>query len=147
MEKRLGQELSSLFGLLLFGLVIFFGLYHFMQRFATEPSVHSLMGSNSRPDAFYNETPPSEPARGRYVLHLNESLTVGKASLTYRGLTERSYFLVDVIIPELDPRRPYKYSFTIDTAEQGFRLAGHDFKLDSIGADYVRLVREMPPSE
>jgi len=147
MEKRLGQELSSLIGLLLFGCAAFLGLYHLSQRYATDNVAHHLLDMMARPDSYYNKIPPSEAAQGRYVLHLNQSLTVGKASFTYRGLTGRSDFLIDVIIPALDPQRPYKYRFNINAAEQGVRLGGYDFKLDSIRADYVRLVREMPPSE
>lgn len=147
MEKRLGQELSSLLGLLLFGCVAFLGLYHFSQRFATDNVAHHLLDMMARPDSFDNKIPPSEPAQGRYVLHLDRSLSVGKASFTYRGLTERAHFLIDVIIPALDPQRPYRYRLNINAAEQGLRLGGYSFKLDSIRADYVRLVREMPPAE
>jgi len=147
MEKRLGQELSSLIGLLLFGCIAFLGLYHFSQRFASDNVAHHLLDMMARPDSYYNKIPPSEPAQGRYVLHLNRSLSFGKANFTYRGLTEHAHFLIDVTIPALDPQRPYRYRLNINAAEQGIRLGGYSFKLDSIRADYVRLVREMPPSE
>jgi len=147
MEKRLGRELSGLLGLLLFGSVAFLGLYHFSQRFASDNVAHHLIDMMARPDSLYNKIPPSEPTQGRYVLRLNQSLSVGKARFTYRGLTERAHFLIDVIIPALDPQRPYKYRLNIHAAEQGFRLAGYNYKLDAVREDYVRLVREIPPSK
>lgn len=147
MEKRLGQELSSLFGLLVMGFVVFLGLYHFSQRFSSDFSDRYLNRNKDHPDTFHNEILPSDAVRGGYFFHLNQNQNIGKASLIYRGLAEPSHFLIDVIIPELDPQRPYKYKLNIDTAERGFRLGGYDFKLDSIGQDYVRLKREKPPSE
>jgi hypothetical protein len=147
MQKRLGQKLNSLAGLMLFGFVVFLGFYHISQRYASELSVHNMMRTKDRPDTFYNERLSSEPARGRYVFHLNQSQSIGKVDLVYRGLAGGSEFLIDVVIPELDPQRPYKYRLDIDTAENGFRLAGYDFRLDSVGAEYVRLVRERPLSK
>ena len=147
MEKRLGQELSSLFGLLVMGFVVFLGLYHFSQQFSSEYSDRYLNRNKDHPGNFHSEILPSDPVTGRHVFQLNQKRTIGKASFIYRGLAERSHFLIDVIIPALDPQRPYKYKLNIAAAEQGFRLGGYDLKLDSIDKDHVRLVREKPPSE
>jgi len=147
MEKRLGQELGSLLGLLVMGFVVFLGLYHFSQRFSSEFSDRYLNRNKDRPDTFHNEILPSDTIKGRYVFQLNQNQDAGRASFIYRGLADRSHFLIDVIIPELDPQRTYQYKLNIDAAERGFRLGGYDFKLDSIRKDYVRLVREKPPSK
>jgi hypothetical protein len=141
MEKQLGRKLGSLFGLVVFGLILFLGFYHFSQRFASESSVHNLMRQKARPDTFYQETLLSDAARGRYVLHLNQSQSIGKVNLIYRGLAGKSICRIDVIIPELDPDRPYRYNLDIETAEKGFRMAGTAFKLETWQKNYIRIVK------
>ena len=144
MEKRLGQKLISFIGLLVFGLIVFLGFYHFSQRFASEYSVHNVMKQRERPDTFYRETVVSDAAKGEYVLRLNKIQSIGEIDITYRGLTADSKFLVEVIIPQLDPQRPYKHSLDIHAARHGFRMAGSEYKLDSVGENYIRLIRKKP---
>ncbi len=144
MEKRMGQKLVNLFGLMLFGFLIFIGFYHFTQRFASPDSVHRQLGSGDRSNAFSNEKLPAAAAKGKFIFHLNKSQSIGKANLIYRGLEGKTICLIDVIIPELDPERPYKHRLDIDTAEKGFRIAGNSFKLVSVGDTYIRLVKETP---
>jgi hypothetical protein len=102
------------------------------------------MKTKERPDTFYRETLASEAAQGKYVLRLNGIQSIGKVDIIYRGLTADSKFRVDVIIPQLDPQRPYKHTLDIDAARQGFRMAGSEFKLDSVGENYIRLIRKKP---
>lgn len=145
MEKRIGQKLGSLFGLMLFGFVLFLGFYHFSQRFASEYSLHTPQLTKDRPRAFHNEVLPARTVKDRrYDFQRDQARSIGKIKLTYRGREGRSICLIDVVIPELDPQRPYKYRLDIDTAEKGFRMAGYQFKLVSIGKNYIRLIRETP---
>jgi len=141
MEKRLGQNLVSLFGLLVFGFVLFLGFYYFSQRFAAEHSVHNLMRGTGTSN---EKRQASEAVQGRYVLHLNQSRSIGKVNFVYRGLAGNAVCRIDVIIPDLDPERPYKYRLDIGTAEKGFRMAGHNFKLETAGKNYIRLVKTAP---
>jgi hypothetical protein len=147
MEKRLGQKLGSLLGFVLFGFLLFLGFYHFSQRFASQHSIHNQLGSADRANAFPNENRSTEAADGRYVLHLDQSQTIGKVNLVYRGLEGNSICLIDVIIPDLDPERPYKYRLDIETAEKGFRMAGYNFKLETTGKNYIRLVEAAPGNQ
>ncbi len=135
----MGRKLGSLFGFLLFGFLIFLGFYHFSQRFASQYSAHNLLRKTDRPDTFYNEILPSDAARGKYVLRLNLRQSVGKTQLVYRGLEGQKTCLVDVIIPELDPDRPYKHRLDIEMAKRGFRMAGHNFRLVAVGENYLQL--------
>lgn len=144
MGKRLGQKLGSFIGLLVFGFVVFLGFYHFSQRFASEHSVHNVMKNRERPDTFYRETLASEAAKGEYIFRLNEIQSAGNVDIIYRGLIADSKFLIDVIIPQLDPQRPYKHALDINAARHGFRMAGSEFKLDSVGENYIRLIRKKP---
>lgn len=85
--------------------------------------------------------PPEEAiVQGRYVLHLDQSGTIGKVHLIYRGLDGDTICLIDVIIPDLDPERPYTYRLDIETAERGFRMAGRNFKLETTKKNYIRIV-------
>lgn len=140
MDKRLGQKLGSLLGLIVFGFVMFLGFYYFSQRFASEYSVHNVMKQQDRP-AVYKEKSLSEVAQGRYVLYLNQSQPIGKVNLVYRGLEGKSTCRLDVIIPELDPDRPYQHRLDIETAEKGFQVAGYTFKLEALRKNYIRLVK------
>ncbi len=144
MEKRLGQKLGSLFGFILFGFVLFLGFYHFSQRFASQHSIHNQLGTTDRSNAFPKEKRATKATNGQYVLYLDQSQSIGKVNLIYRGLAGKAVCLIDVIIPELDPERPYKYRLDVDTAEKGFRMAGYNFKLASVGKNYVRIERTTP---
>jgi len=144
MENRIVQKLGSLFGLMLFGFILFLGFYHFSRRFASPHSVHSLMRNTDRSGTFHNEILPDRAVADGYTFHRDQGRTIGKAKLTYRGLEGSSVCLIDVIIPELDPYRPYKYRLDVETAEKGFRMAGYTFKLVSVGQNAIRLVRETP---
>ena len=73
----------------------------------------------------------SNPAREKILLALNHEKTIGKSKIIYRGLEGSLKFKIDVVILELDPQAYYGYRFPIDDARQGFRLAGHNFKLIS----------------
>ena len=140
MEKRLGQKLGNLFVLVLFGFLLFLGFYHFSQRFASMHSIHNLPGRTDRANAVSKTNRPAAAANGRYVLHLDQSRSIGKVNLIYRGIEAGSICVIDVIIPDLDPERPYKYRLDIDTAEEGFRMAGHNSKLATAGKNYIHLV-------
>lgn len=144
MDKRLGHKLANLLGFVLFGFLIFLGFYHFSQRFASQYSVHNQLGQADRANALPKANQISEATDGRYVLHLDQSQSIGKVKLVYRGLEGNSICLIDVIIPDLDPERPYKYRLDIDAAEKGFRMAGHNFKLETTGKQYVRIVETAP---
>ncbi len=144
MEKRLGQKLGNLFGLVLFGFLLFLGFYHFSQRFASQFSIHNQPGRTDRANAFPQEKRSTGATNGQYVLHLDQRQSIGKVNLIYRGLGGKAVFLIDVIIPDLDPERPYKYRLDVDTAERGFRVAGYNFKLTSVGKNYVRIESTTP---
>jgi len=88
------------------------------------------------------ETPtgaPSIPAKEKILLALNHEKTIGKSKIIYRGLDGDSKFKIDVVIPELDPNAFYLYRISIDKAHQGFRLAGHNFKLISARKSAIRI--------
>jgi len=140
MEKQLGRKLANLFGLVLLGFLLFLGFYHFSQRFASQHSIHNLPGSTDRANTASKANRSAEAANGRYVLHLDQSRTIGTVNLIYRGLAGGAICLIDVIIPDLDPERPYKYKLDIETAEKGFRMAGRNFKLETTGKNYIRIV-------
>ena len=142
MEKRLGQKLGNLLGLTVLGFVLFLGFYHFSRQFASDLSVHRLDGKTDRPGSFHNEVLPPEKAGDRHVFHLNQSRSIGKANLVYRGLEGNSICLIDVIIPELDPQKAYTYKLDVETAEKGFRMAGKNFTLVAIDKHYIRLCRK-----
>jgi len=144
MEKQLGRKLGSLFGFVLFGFLIFLGFYHFSQRFASRYSIHNLPGSTDRVNAVSKANRSAEAANGRYVLYLDQNRTIGKVNLIYRGLAGDAICLIDVIIPDLDPERPYQYRLDIETAEKGFRMAGRNFKLETTGKNYIRIVEVAP---
>ena len=144
MEKQLGRKLGSLFGFVLFGFLLFLGFYHFSQRFASRYSIHNQLGRTDRANVFPKENRSAEAATGRYVLHLDQSQSIGKVTLIHRGLAGKAVCLIDVIIPELDPKRPYKYRLDVDTAEKGFRMAGYNFKLGSVGKNYIRIESTTP---
>lgn len=140
MEKQLGRKLANLFGLVLFGFLLFLGFYHFSQRFASQHSIHNLPGRTDRANAVSKTDRSAAAANGRYVLHRDQSRTIGKVHLIYRGLAGDAICLIDVIIPDLDPERPYKYRLDIETAEKGFRMAGRNFILETTGKNYIRIV-------
>ncbi len=140
MEKRTGQKLANLLGFVLFGFLLFLIFYHFSQRFAFRHSIHNLPGSSDRANTFPNENRAADATNGRYVLHRDQSQSIGKMNLIYRGLAGGSICLIDVIIPDLDPERPYKYRLDIETAEKGFQMAGHNFKLETTAKNYIRIV-------
>ena len=144
MEKRLAQKLGNFIGLMAFGFMLFLGFYHFSQRFASQHSIHNQPTGTGRANAVSKAKRSVEAANGRYVLHLDQGRTVGKANLIYRGLEKGSLCLIDVIIPDLDPERPYRYRLDIETAEKGFRMAGRNFKLEAAGKKYIRLVETVP---
>ena len=144
MEKRLGPKLANLLALVLFGFLLFLGFYHFSQRFASQYSIHNTPGNADRAKALPTEKRTAEAASGRYVLHRDQSRTIGRVSLTYRGLEQGSVCLIDVIIPDLDPERPYKYRLDIGTAEKGFRMAGRHFKLDTTRKNFIHIVEIAP---
>ena len=78
---------------MVFGRLIFFGFYHFSQRFASQDSAHNLLRTMDRPATFYKEILPSDPAKGKFVFYLNKSQSVGKATLIYRGREGKSVCL------------------------------------------------------
>ncbi len=144
MAKRLGQKLGNLFGLVAFGFMLFLGFYHFSQRFASPHSIHNQLGRTDRSNAFPSENRSTEADNGRYTLKLDLKQSIGKVQLIYRGLEGNSICLIDVIIPDLDPERPYKYRLDVEAAEEGFRMAGHSFKLEATGKNAIRLIKMAP---
>jgi hypothetical protein len=83
-------------------------------------------------------TPPG-PAEEKITLRLNSEEIIGKAKFVYRGLAAGSKFKIDVAILDLDPQAYYGYRLSIDDARQGFRLAGHNFKLISARKTAIQL--------
>jgi hypothetical protein len=81
----------------------------------------------------------SPPTKVKIVLALNHEKAIGKSKIIYRGLDGDSKFKIDVVIPELDPNAFYGYRLSIDTARQGFRLAGQNFKLISARQSAIRI--------
>jgi hypothetical protein len=98
---------------------------------------------NTSSEAARPQTTPagvsSPPTKVKIVLALNHEKAIGKSKIIYRGLDGDSKFKIDVVIPELDPNAFYGYRLSIDTARQGFRLAGQNFKLISARQSAIRI--------
>ena len=74
------------------------------------------------------------------VIGLNEQMTIGGATITYRGLVSGSRIRLDVIIHDLDPDVTYRRLLSKSEAQRGFRVGNQSFQLLSIRKYDVRLV-------
>jgi len=89
----------------------------------------------------YPEGAPQTAGIGEDLLTLQreQPRRVGRIQLTYRGLADGDRFQVNVVIPELDPKRAYPRSVSIEEAKNAFTLSGERFQLLAANDAFLHL--------
>jgi len=90
------------------------------------------------------EPPAKAPDAGPVNVAIGKAVSFGKVVVIYRGKADGGLFLVDTIIPALDPDYPYSHRIDIAEARKGFSLAGQRFVLRDIGRNNLKLERLGP---
>lgn len=87
------------------------------------------------------EIDKATPSTGwsKTALPLGNPRRIGHIIATYRGKQGRSAFLLDVIIPDLDPQYTYRRQINIEEARKGFRVGAERFVLLSAGRSKIHL--------
>jgi hypothetical protein len=128
MESSIRQRVVGVlfFWLLVF---IFIGLFYVVQK--GDQRQQSSVSQHKTPAAKQNND-------SNIVLFRGQTKSVGKIMLIYRGFKKKK-IIIDVIIPELDPKTNYRYSIDKTKAKRGFRLSQENFILISSSKSKLQL--------
>jgi hypothetical protein len=75
----------------------------------------------------------------KFILELNKGKKIGNRVFFFKGI-EEGYFLLDVIIPELDTQYSYPMKISVKKAKKGFVVADDTLKLTSLGSSFAIVV-------
>ncbi len=75
--------------------------------------------------------PLYDPATQTITLRLNESFEIEGLRVTYRGLSDKDTFNLEVRLLAFDRETPFHYRLPIDQAKEEFQLARRKFRLIS----------------
>ena len=142
---KMSQAKSGV-GLLVFALVCIFAI---TTVFYAINSLISTSETNTRHSGLFvysGEAVPVDWDEGRqrsnglmFRLSIDRPMVVGNARIFYRGLTDNNRFVLDVMLPDLDPEAYYPYVLNISEAREGFRLADRNFKLITADRHNVKM--------
>ena len=78
------------------------------------------------------------------TLAANQTGEAGSIWIVFRGLVTPDQVRIDVTIPDLDPFYAYPHTIDMATAEKGFTMAGHGFRLLSASKTGIRIKWDGP---
>lgn len=133
-------------GLLIFALVGLSALSSAFYVFNTLISPAEMGAHSSGVFVYSGEHVPVDWDKGRqrsaglkFRLTRDSPLALGGARIFYRGLAEDANFVLDVMLPDLDPNAFYPYKLKIADARDGFQLVDHNFKLIRAHRHYIQM--------
>lgn len=80
-----------------------------------------------------------KPLKTKYILHKDIQKRIGRSLVTYRGKSDGSSIILDVVVLDLDPNTTYTNTIDISRAAPNFQVGEERFELISAGSLRLRV--------